>query len=387
MRTVVLKVVAQGDELLKIVWGEGGDTPLCFDPYFVFREQLKATVKDCRDTLEDLVAAFLDRDPAQYAPVLRRLAARGASLYYLLFSGCAQNPDTARAVESWLSNIEDPVRLIVSSDASIHVPWGVVFAGEDDNIASGSAKIDDFRNFWALKYRLTVLYSGMAPKALGRPRERLNFRTLSILNQDAFQVALRSLSGTEQRALNRFLELPEGRADNSDSCRKKWALMVDNDCLLSVFAHATGDAIELSDVDRINVVELRRRFFDPRRRARTRVPECLIVLNGCNTAVGRLDNSFLTATAEAGCCGFVGSEASVPTDFAIKFGLALLHLLLHSGSSVLDAVDQLRRQHWPLGLLYGCYSHPDFRVESNPEPTLPPFASTTNFSYFDETAQ
>lgn len=40
MRTIILKVVAHGQNLLKIVWGEG-DTPLCFDPYFVYREQLE----------------------------------------------------------------------------------------------------------------------------------------------------------------------------------------------------------------------------------------------------------------------------------------------------------------------------------------------------------
>src|SRR5580658_2686111 len=148
VRTVVLKVIAQGDDLLKIVWGEGGDTPLCFDPYFVFREQLKASVKDCRDAVEELVTAFLDRDPSRYAPALRALADQGASLYYLLFSGCARNPDTAKAVELWLANIEEPVRLIVSSDASIHVPWGLVFAGKEDEIALGSANIGDFRNFW-----------------------------------------------------------------------------------------------------------------------------------------------------------------------------------------------------------------------------------------------
>lgn len=383
MRTIVLKVIAQGDSLLKVVWG---DTLLCFEPYFVYREQLKDSVEECREALDDLVAAFLEKDPSQYAAVLRRLAERGASLYFLLFGGCAQNLETARSVELWLAEIDEPVRLIVSSDASIHLPWGLVFAGDEEGIPDGSAGIEDYRNFWAVKYQLTVLYSGMAPKALGNPRERQKFRMLSILNQNAFKTGKSLLKGSEQQALAQFLEHPEGSADTSDSCRKKWTLMADKDCLLYVFAHAAGDEIQLSDEDRISVVELRRRFLEPRRRTRGRVPECLIVLNGCETAVGRLDNSFLTATAEAGCCGFVGSEATVPTEFAMRFGIALLHLLLHSGVSVLEAVDQLRRQHWPLGLLYGCYSHPDFRVQADGEPPPPPYPATINFSNVAEGA-
>jgi hypothetical protein len=38
-------------------------------------------------------------------------------------------------VENWIAGIEEPLRLIVSSDASIHVPWGLVFAGDEDSPA------------------------------------------------------------------------------------------------------------------------------------------------------------------------------------------------------------------------------------------------------------
>jgi hypothetical protein len=215
---------------------------------------------------------------------------------------------------------------------------------------------------------------------LRKPRERKEFKTLSIVNRNVFQAGLAGLTVSEQQAVTNFLCLPEGSADDLSSCREKWSNMVERDCLLYFFAHATGTDIELSNTERITVVDLRRRFFEPRRRARTRVPECLIILNGCETAVGNLDNSFLTATAEAGCCGFVGSEAPIPTEFAIRFGMALLHMLLHSGYSVIEATDHLRRQHWPIGLLYGCYSHPDFRIEANPQDIPSPFLSAINFS-------
>lgn len=339
----------------------------------------KESVQECRRVLGDLVGAYLERDTTQYAPVMRELATQGANLYFLLFGG-ARNSEITDTVAGWLAGLHDQVRLIISSDASIHVPWGLVFAGEEEKIADGAVGIEQYGGFWALKYQLTVLYSGMAPKSLREPRQRQDFKMLSILNREAFRIGEASLGTSERQALTHFLCRPEGSADSLNSCRDKWTLMTANDCLLYVFAHASGTHIELSDQDRINVVELRRRFLDPRRRGQARVPECLIVLNGCKTAVGMLDNSFLTATAEAGCCGFVGCEAPVPTEFAMRFGIALLHMLLHSGASVLEAVDQLRRQHWPIGLLYGCYSHPDFRVEANPVPQAPPFGPQINFS-------
>ena len=385
MRTIVLKVIAHGDSLLKIVWVEG-EYSLPFPPYFVHRQQLEDSVWKCRRTLEGLVAAFVEGDKSGYAPVLRELSARGAELYYLLFMGAAENSETAANVQNWIAELEGPLRLIVSSDASIHVPWGLVFSGDEALLPNGVVDIDDFRDFWAIKYQLTVLYTGMSPRSLQRARPRETFRMLSVLNRDAFDSGFGSLAPDKQSAFAHFLERPEGSAYTFDECRQKWALMKDCDCMLYFFAHATGTEIELSDQDRISVVQLRQRFMDPRRRARGRVPECLVVLNGCNTAVGDLDNSFLTATAEAGCCGFIGTEAPVPATFAMLFGLELLQLLLGAGMSVIEAIDRLRRQDWPLGLLYGCYAHPDFRVEPD-SAIATPFRADTGQGTERDTSQ
>ena len=378
MRTIILKVVAHGDDLLKIVWGEG-NSPLCHNPYFVYRNQLEDSVQKCRGALDEFVSAYLERNPARYASILRNIASLGSEIYFLLFRG-ARGVENSAIVEDWLASIDEPVRLIVSSDATLHVPWGLVFGGDENSIPNGSAAMSDYGSFWAVKYQLTILYSGMAIKALQKPRERQSFKILSILNRDAFQAGQKFLCAGEQATLARFLETPQGSADSLLECRTKWTQMLENDCLLYVFAHATGTEIQLSNGERISVVDLRRKFLDPRRRMRIRVPECLIILNGCDTAVGALDNSFLTATAEAGCCGFVGTEAPVPTEFAIRFGIALLYMLIEMGKTAIEAVDQLRRQHWPLGLLYGCYSHPDFRIEPNPNPNPLPFPPNSNFS-------
>jgi len=302
-------------------------------------------------------------------------------LHYLLFAGAAENAYCATTIATWLSNLEGPTRLVISSDASIHVPWGMVFSGPDAASSFRGSDIADYGEFWSLKYQLTVLYSGMSPKPWRNPRPRESFKTLSIVDNEVLQEARNDLNEAERGLLEECLELPEGSAKTIEECKQKWELMKNSDCLLHFFAHASGISIFLSENDQLSIVDLRRKFLDPRRKNQSRIPESLFLLNGCDTAVGDLDNSFLTATAEAGCCGFVGSEADLPTRFAIRFGIALLRLLLDSEMSAVEALDKLRRQHWPLGLLYSCYSHPDFRIKRGKSLTDQPLDERTNFSY------
>jgi hypothetical protein len=404
MSTVVLKIVAHEDHLLKVVWGDG-EYPTSWPPYFIHRNQFEEAIADCRSVLNELVGEYLDLSDtwedatrsgglnlngfvqvakSRYGAVLRRIARAGAVMYFQLFRGAA-DPEISARVESWLAELPGPVRLLISCDASVHAPWGLVFAGDEETIPPGESDIAAFSNFWAMKYQLAVLYSGMAPKSLRQPRRRETFRSLWMLNREAFNEGASRLGGDtshEVEAVRRFLDHPEGSAEDFASCRKKWPLLLDKDCLVYVFAHTTGSTIKLSESDRISLAEFRRRFLEPRRRAaRTSVPECLLILNGCNTSVGDLDNGFLSATAEAGCCGFVGNEAAAPTEFAMRFGAALVDALVHSGVSILEAVDALRRRHWPLGLLYGCYSHPDFRIEFVDGQSSLPYAPEENFSF------
>lgn len=382
MSSIAMKLVAHGDSRLKVVWGVGDGVPLFFDHYFVFRAQIEGCVQRCRVQLDHLVSAFLAGAFDRYKEILANLALEGSNLFYLLFEGAAEGRDYAvDTVKPWLLAIEAPSQLTIFSDASLQVPWNLVFEGNDDALPGNSARMEDYAGFWALKYKLAVLYSGMAPKSLRTPRERESFRALTVLNRDLFAAACHALPESELAVLERYLIYPEGSAESRTECRGKWALLENNDCLLYFFAHASGEEIELSACDSLTIVELKRRFFEPRRRNRAKIPESLIILNGCKTAIGKLDNSFLTATSDAGCCGFIGSEADLPTRFALRFGMALFERILYQGLSAMEALDQLRRQHWPLGMLYSCYSHPDFRVAPNLQVRSDPIPPELNLSY------
>jgi hypothetical protein len=382
MSSIVLKLVAHTDARLKVVWCEGGDIPLCFEAYFVYRSQIDQCAQECRKLLNALVESYLQGAYDRYAEILRNLARQGSNLFYLLFDGAAENREYAASViKPWLASLEEGSRMTIFSDASLNVPWNVLFDGDERNVPATSVDLADYSAFWAFKYKLAVLYGGMAPKFLRIPRDRSTFKALSILNREIFDHARGLLTPNEVDTLESYLLYPEGSAQTTEECKSKWALLEKADCLLYFFTHASGVEIKLSSQDTLNVVDLKRKFLDPRRRGSGKIPEALIVLNGCNTGVGKLDSSFMTATSEAGCCGFIGTEADLPTRFAIRFGMGLLHRILFAGESALEALDEMRRQHWPLGMLYTCYSHPDFRVSPDPQSKPDPTPRPLNLSF------
>jgi hypothetical protein len=97
---------------------------------------------------------------------------------------------------------------------------------------------------------------------------------------------------------------------------------------------------------------------------------CLVVINGCSTAVGSTSGEFLQSTSAQGLCGFVGTETDIPNIFALRFSLALLHLLFTEGLDLGEAIQYLHRSHFPLSFVYGLYAVPDFRMKKLEAPSI-----------------
>jgi hypothetical protein len=367
----ILKITADGDTAFKMAWQSSAGPPDP-DPYTIYGEQFRKAVKECRNALDELALTLEDyaKDAARHertlGAALRELASRGKRLNFLLFEGCAERRDVAIKVKRWLEGLRPEERLTISSDSTIHVPWGLVFGGDPRQLRDDAHDIADYTGFWAVRFKLNVVYTGMEFSPDERPHPRGNFRILSVLNREAFERAKTLVSDDTRTLLMELLNHPEREAYTTTDCVTKWNNMNDKDCLLNVFAHASGESIELADEDQIDIVGFRMDFLEPRRQSRQVLPECLVVLNGCRSAIGNKDNSFFTAFAEPGCCGFVGVEAPIPHGPALEFGTKLVYKLVYSGATVLDAVHELRKQHWPFGLLYGCYSRHDFSIEARP---------------------
>ncbi|MCP4214635.1 MAG: hypothetical protein GY765_08255 [bacterium] len=377
---VTLKVAHSGrEDRLKITWRDVYGYP--FD-YEVHRTQLLETGKECRELLNRLTEEFKNPLP-RYGPILQTLAKKGNDLYYLLFDGCASNRDTAAEAKELLKNsVQKGTKLTVAMNTSVHIPWGLVYAGEppadDPTTAAEKAKgkIEHFPGFWALAFSLSVFYS-VGPVKMKLPLPRQSFKLLSALNKDEY-LNVREMLGKEELAFfDTFMEREVGRTFSSRGCKQLWREVGDNECLIHFYCHSNGTELILAEDDKIGVVGFKRLFSRGDSDSNN-----LVFLNGCTTAVGELDMGFLSATAEPGFCGFVGAEARLPNTFALRFGLALLYCLLEEGLCLQEAVDMLRRRHWPLGLLYGCYAHPDFQIEPSAArgPEAPGFLTSDNFS-------
>ena len=239
-----------------------------------------------------------------------------------------------------------------------------------------------YDSFWAISHQVTVLYNGMKPQYLKQPRVAENMRFLAALNQEVFERTCNSLSMQQRDFITQFLDRPVGRAFSTIGCRQRWQQVGNSDCILYFFGHASGSEIQFSDSDKLTPGGFRALFNRDSRvvRERTAPIYVLTILNGCASVSGHDIDSFLSATASPGFCGYIGAEAVVPDRFAILFGQELLHGLLIEGKPLGEAISRLWRKHRPLGLLYGCYAHPDFTIESSDRTIrLPPDFKVANF--------
>ena len=382
VNNIYLKVIPLDQDRLKVTWKD--DVNIGYGPYYLARQQVKETVGKIRKELEALTNEYLYNPDPQYSPIMRKLAKEGNTLNFLLFEGAAgqESVDKAQKVKRWLNGLEGTIRLNISVSSSVHIPWTLVFDEDPELIPDGTINIDDYQGFWGQKYSISVLFSGMSPKELKNPRKRSTFKVISALNNVEYKNAFSNLKEKEIQYLNSLLDRPLGKTFEWSACKKQWEKLGQEDCLLNIFSHATGKELELSDKDCLNVIKFRQLFRRENLNESDKECYCFMFLNGCSTAVGDLDNSFINATSEQpGFCGFVGAEASLPAEFAIRFGGAFLSQVLDGGTTVQLALKGLHRQHWPLSILYNSYAHPYFHIEKDKNVSPTPWSDEVNFSY------
>lgn len=105
-----------------------------------------------------------------------------------------------------------------------------------------------------------------------------------------------------------------------------------------------------------NIVPITAKTLD-RRKYHWRVPQPLVILNGCETVADKpnIVNGFLSTLRNIGASGIVGSEVEIYTSLARTFGCSVLEHMLGGqsvGQAFLKVRRQLLRQYNPLGLVY-----------------------------------
>jgi len=361
-----LKIQAEQRQYLKVTWGNrNGPHPVTYTIGVVTAERVGGEVRDC---LKRLMEWSCTRERNQLPSTLHRLAEAGQRLRYVLFDPVdgVQRPNV-EILEQWISaQYQGGDRQItISTDAGCHIPWALVFDGDSQAVSEDASSLKEYTEFWAIKYSPSVVFTGLLPDVLGRPRGRESLRLLWALNRLEFDCAQQDLDPIEKQVLADLLQLPVGPAYNVEGCEQLIDQARQKDTVLHFFGHCQNTALDLGDDERIDVLRFKMMLnkLTDRKFGRPASGYSLVFLNACETAIGDLDYGFLTATAQPGLCGFVGTEVQIPRDFAIRFGLDFLQSLVLKGLSLRETMDHLRDKHWPLGLLYGNYAYPDYKIE------------------------
>jgi hypothetical protein len=371
-----LKIVSDGPSL-KVTWGNRHGAHPTF--YHIGRESLQQAAADARAQLARLVEWSRTGNKVELPPILRAIAEAGSTLRFVLFDPLKQQRRQEIAeLSDWIDiqREEGDNELTVSTDGSFHVPWPVLFEG---TAPAGPDKygIDAFAGFWGIKYDLTALFEGIVPEGAMSPRPRDHAALFSILNRHELDAGRKTLDDNERKCLDDLLDLyiPPKTPNRSrtvftlDAARKVLSEISNRNLLLHFFGHGTENRLILDDEHHIdlNRYKLLLDLLSPRIGGRASRTYSLVFLNACETGFGVLDNNFFVGTAREGICGHIGCETKVPRHFASRFGLDFLTCLQNHGLSVREAMSYLRRKHWPMGLLYGCYSYLDWRIE-HPSP-------------------
>jgi hypothetical protein len=258
----------------------------------------------------------------------------------------------------------------------VHIPWGLMYdvppPRQDDII-----NFDQYSHFWCLKYQLSTVYDYLvSPFDFAVCYDANSFAMLTGVDSQVLKKAVAAkLHPTELATFDTLLSLHGQPIDSSGALLQGWQKREAQLGLLYLYCHASQNKIGFSIDDNLDTIDFK---ADYKKSGST--PRCLVFLNGCHTAAGDESGGFLEATGREGFCGFIGAETKVPLVFAFRFGLAF-QALLYSGLSIVEIMERLYRQHWPLSLVYGLYAYPFLRLNPDPAVTLP---ALPNRNYSDD---
>jgi hypothetical protein len=368
VRDVHVDISLQTATQLK-VWWHG------WVPYTVSKPAVDKCAKDVRGVLLELVTNRLTNTTGPIAPILKRLATSGHKLYRALFTEVTGEGDAQR-IEDHYKNQGHALRFIFRISEDVFVPWGMIYSGDPALLPEEEAEPvcwEAYKDFWCLKFDLTMQYNRIRPDEVG---DASGLRMLRIVDANAIGNPIDHLEKTSEKPFLDWLLATHGPwIETVDALERAWEKDAAQIGLLYFYGHANETRLAIGRKEWIEATDL---FLTLGKRKRSPGAGCLMLINGCRTAVGDSKGAFLLAASTNGLCGFVGTETDVPDLFALRFSNALLNLMFHGGRDLGDAMHQLYRQHFPLSLVYGVYADRGFRMLQQGAPQNP---IEDNFSY------
>lgn len=388
-QTVQVDVSDVGNNQLKVAWTFRGMRVTL--PYLIRKGLVEEQAVNVRQSLQRLVQRYVNveagnmqKPPAQRerpraGNELRELARAGHGLYQSLFFSDGLDTAQIRA-KKWLSLKTAeyaqggiPLRINFTVDSHVYVPWGLTYDADPEALpggADGGDDIDIYQDFWCLKYKLATLYNRVLV-ALSDFDPSVPGDVLSVANKNIYE---RVIGLLEEGCGEEFMPLIGSRRQileslgrfgepvySSEEFFEKWKSGGKKYKLLYIYSHANGSNVALDSEDQITVNQFQLNTVLPDDRSQSQ-SSCIVFFNGCDTATGDSRGGFLEATGGSVFSGFIGTETKVPDIFAFRFGLDFLYRYLYEGLPVFRIMDQLRRQHWPLGLIYSTCCDPNLRA-------------------------
>jgi hypothetical protein len=362
---LILKVSGQRSGHIKLAWTDDQWDP---PAYSVSKELVSRAAANVRAVLNRISEEYLTSPNPDYSQCLSDLIEAGAELSAELFDPVGGDRQTAAQAQDFISDLvfaaKGRPRLTIHSDASVHVPWGFVFAADPETVPERTGTLSDFSGFWLDRFSICTRFNPYNLMQNGaRPRD--NFRILMALHRSLHESAQQQLAPERREYFENIKNYEVGAVADWGLCRRKWKAIQKQDSILYFYGHSDGSMIELDPgVDpkfRMEALKFHNAF-----RKHDACSASIFFLNGCLTAMGQEHNGFLRVTAMPGFYGFIGTEAKVPSKFASEYGTDFMHNLCVLGRSVQETYEELRIPHFPLSLLYSCFAHPDFRVEPAP---------------------
>ena len=340
-------------------WGNADGT---FDYYVVPTETLDQMAGRLRQALADLAEAYRVGEPTadRTRALLQKVADAGARTTYVIFDreGDDHVPgEVAQWIEDQLADGDN--ELVITLDKTINIPWGCLFGmGENEALAAeDELKMDE--RFWWYKFRLRFQAFLRTNKNSARTSETNGTALLSACNREA------------RDGLDHEFDIWDGSQMGStfsyESCRELARDASGKDTLFHFFGHAEGDTLQVDNDDHIDVVSFKQ-LLDLLRGQKS-TTRLLVFLNACSSADGVLDYSFRTSALRSGMCGFIGTEAIIPTKYAAMFGKRIADMVVTNQTPVTEALDNLRNDDelWPLSIFYSYYGAKNLHFPTPPE--------------------
>lgn len=360
---------------LQVATDKGGSWNLTWDlpnwpnlHYHVDKTILQEYGQEARKALQEVVDDARAKKPL--GPSLKKLASAGRDLRYAIFLVSGKEAIDADFVRRQLPTSDNLWRLLITLDERVYVPWGLAYDGDlpPDNPAAITPAL--YSGFWCLKYNVSTLHSLCDPRGVLKPRSNEEVQMLRIVNKPCWDDAEKEVPPAEKALLNSVWACSKTPITSSEEFFKTWQQWHKDVDLLYLYCHANGVKLALSGDDEISTTKFR---MNVRHDAHHTWPVCLVFLNGCQTAVGADRGGFMEATGDTGFCGFIGTEAKVPDLFAFRFAADFFGHLLYDEMTVVEIMENLRRQHFPLSLVYSTCCHPQFKIKriAGPPAALP----------------